>query len=597
MAGRIPRSFIDDLLVRADIIELIDSFVPLKKAGRNYQACCPFHNEKTPSFTVSPDKQFYHCFGCGAHGNAIYFLMEYERLEFVEAVEELARIHHLEVPREEGGSFKSQTPQQKQQLSDDYEMMEKATRFFTHQLRQHKNANRPIEYLKGRGLSGEIVKSFEIGYAPPEWDNLLTQFGQHPKATQQLIDLKLVNQNDNQRQYDFFRDRIMFPIRDKRGRVIGFGGRILEGDGPKYLNSPETRIFHKGSELYGFYQAKQAHRKLEKIVIVEGYMDVVALAQYGINYAVAALGTSTTPEHIQLLLRNTPELICCYDGDRAGREAAWRALENALPMLKDGCQIKFLFLPDGEDPDTMVRQEGREAFEERLSKGTPLSQFLVEHLHANRDLTSAEGKAILKSEVLPLIEKVPGEYHQLALKEKLAKLTKETNQFNLERDIGKLNTSLKARKVDNNRYQKTQMTPVRGLIQLLLHAPEVAQKVPEITREGLLVINLPGMNLFRDIHTMCTTEKNLLGVQILERFREHPHSHILQELMMNELPDNKDLEQKFRVMMSNIVKLQVEARLDELTTKSRIQSLSKDEKQEMIDLTRAIYANQQKPDI
>lgn len=301
MSGRIPRNFIDDLLARTDIVELIDGFVTLKKAGRNHQACCPFHNEKSPSFSVSQEKQFYHCFGCGAHGNAISFLMEYERLEFPEAIEELAQYHHLEVPREEG-TFSGPSTQDKQRLDDDFKLLETISRYFEQQLKQVGQASGAIEYLKGRGLSGEVVKQYNIGYASSEWDKVLTKFGQTTAQQQQLLDLKMITENTNKKRFDFFRDRIMFPIRDKRGRVIGFGGRIMAGDGPKYLNSPETRVFHKGHELYGLYQARQQNRKLSKILIVEGYMDVVALAQFGITYAVAALGTATTPEHLHMLL-------------------------------------------------------------------------------------------------------------------------------------------------------------------------------------------------------------------------------------------------------------------------------------------------------
>ena len=309
--------------------------------------------------------------------------MEFDRLEFPEAIEDLARYHGLEVPREKG-FVNTQTPAQKQQKEDDYQLMEKASRFFSHQLKHHKAAPQAVEYLKSRGLSGDIVKQFGIGYAPSEWDGLLSQFGKSASSQQQLLDLKLITENDQKRRYDFFRDRIMFPIRDRRGRVIGFGGRVMGDGGPKYLNSPETRIFHKGHELYGFYQAKQANRNLEQLLIVEGYMDVVALAQFGINYAVASLGTSTTPEHIQLLFRNAPQIICCYDGDRAGRDAAWRALENALPYLKDGVELKFLFLPDGEDPDTMVRKVGKEEFENILKQqAKPLSEFFFDNLLEN----------------------------------------------------------------------------------------------------------------------------------------------------------------------------------------------------------------------
>ena len=407
MAGKIPRDFIDDLLSRTDVVEVVDSRVKLKKAGKNYQACCPFHNEKSPSFTVSQDKQFYHCFGCGAHGNAISFIMEFDRLEFVEAIEDLARYHGLEVPREKG-SRPAMSEEKKQQLQDDYTLMEQVTRFFQHQLRQNGNSKKAIDYLKNRGLSGDIVKQWEIGYAPDGWSALLDTFGKSPQQIKQLIDLRLVNKNDQGRTYDFFRDRIMFPIRDKRGRVVGFGGRVLEDGGPKYLNSPETRIFHKGNELFGFYSARQQNRQLDTVVVVEGYMDVVALSQFDINIATAALGTATTLEHIQMLVRATSHIVCCYDGDRAGREAAWRALENALPALKDGVRLSFLFLPDGEDPDTMVRQVGKDTFLGMLNEAMPLSRFFFENLLKSHNVGTPEGKIALKKAAMPLIESTLG---------------------------------------------------------------------------------------------------------------------------------------------------------------------------------------------
>ncbi|WP_278374283.1 DNA primase, partial [Idiomarina abyssalis] len=370
MAGLIPKSFIHDLLERADIVEIVDSRVPLKKAGKNHQACCPFHNEKTPSFTVSQDKQFYHCFGCGQHGNAIDFLMEFDGLNFPDAVEELAGIMGVEVPREQAENPELAQKKQ-QQVRDDAELMSKTARFFQHQLKHHENSERVINYLKGRGLSGETVKRFQIGYAPDAWDSLLSTFGSSAPQRQQLLELKLINRNEKGRHYDFFRDRVMFPIHDRRGRVVGFGGRIIDGDGPKYLNSPETRLFHKGSELYGYWHMQQAVRKPEQVCIVEGYMDVVALSQAGIDYAVASLGTATTSEQLQRLFRTSPRVVCCYDGDRAGRDAAWRALENALPLLRDGLDMAFLFLPEGEDPDSVVREHGAEAFEQQLKRATP----------------------------------------------------------------------------------------------------------------------------------------------------------------------------------------------------------------------------------
>jgi len=328
MAGHIPRSFIDDLLARLDIVDIIDARVKLKKKGKNYGACCPFHNEKTPSFSVSQEKQFYHCFGCGVHGNAIDFMMEYERLDFVEAIEELASSLGLDVPREQrqGGGFQSNQPQaNSEQKRNLYDIMGSIAQFYRDQLKQPKSKV-AIDYLKDRGLSGQIVQKFGIGYVADEWDLVRKNFGQTPQTQDMLISGGMLIENDNGNRYDRFRGRVMFPIRDRRGRVIGFGGRVI-GDGtPKYLNSPETPIFHKGKELYGLYEVMQAHREPSKILVVEGYMDVVALAQYGVDYSVASLGTSTTGDHIQLLFRQTNTVVCCYDGDRAGKDAAWRAL-------------------------------------------------------------------------------------------------------------------------------------------------------------------------------------------------------------------------------------------------------------------------------
>lgn len=404
MAGRIPRDFIDDLIARSDIVDIIDARVKLKKAGKNHQACCPFHNEKSPSFSVSQEKQFYYCFGCGAKGNVVSFLMEFDRLEFPEAIEELAKTYGVDVPREKGGA-PAPTAQQKSQREHDYQLMESVTRYFQHQLKHHSKAPAVIEYLKGRGLSGDVVKAWDMGFAPPEWDSVLKTFGTDEHKQSRLLELKLITENDNKRRFDFFRNRVMFPIRDKRGRVVGFGGRVMQDDGPKYLNSPETPIFHKGFELFGLYQARQNNRKLDRLLVVEGYMDVVALSQFDINYAVAALGTATTPEHIQAMFKSTTEVVCCYDGDRAGREAAWRALENALPFLKDGVGMKFLFLPDGEDPDTMVRKIGKDEFESLLNKAVPLSKFFFDNLLQRHLVSSNEGKAALKAEAMPLIEK------------------------------------------------------------------------------------------------------------------------------------------------------------------------------------------------
>ena len=582
MAGKIPRDFIDDLLSRTDVVEVVDSRVKLKKAGKNYQACCPFHNEKSPSFTVSQDKQFFHCFGCGAHGNAISFIMEFDRLEFVEAIEELARYHGLEVPREKG-SRPAMSEEKKQQQQDDYAVMEQVARFFQHQLRQNGNSKKAIEYLKNRGLSGDIVKQWEIGYAPDSWDALLNTFGKDPQRIKQLVDLKLVNKNDQGCTYDFFRDRIMFPIRDKRGRVVGFGGRVLDDGGPKYLNSPETRIFHKGSELFGFYSARQNNRTLDTVVIVEGYMDVVALSQFDINIATAALGTATTPEHIQMLVRATSHIVCCYDGDRAGREAAWRALENALPALKDGVRISFLFLPDGEDPDTMVRQVGKEAFMEMLDSAMPLSRFFFENLLRTHNVGTPEGKIALKKAAMPLIESTLGEDQKQMLLEELAKHTGEFDRFKLQQDITKANQGSKqAYSPSRNQVNKPKLSPLRMLIRLLLDKPELASMCEDVQIDIFAGSKAAGMDLLRDVHRYCLANPKAKTAQLVENFRDHPHSSTIAKLLLQEhLVKDEDAERVYNDSFARLLDGHFDSRIETLISRSRVQPLTQAEKQEL----------------
>ena len=583
MAGKIPRDFIDDLLSRTDVVDIVDSRVKLKKAGKNYQACCPFHNEKSPSFTVSQEKQFYHCFGCGAHGNAISFMMEFDRLEFVEAIEELARFHGLEVPREKG-SRPAMSEEKKQQQLDDYSWMDQVARFFQQQLRQNSNSEKAINYLKQRGLSGDIVKQWEIGYAPDSWDALLNTFGKSPDKVKQLIDLKLVNQNDQGRRYDFFRDRIMFPIRDKRGRVVGFGGRVLDDGGPKYLNSPETRIFHKGSELFGFYHARQQNRQLDTVVIVEGYMDVVALSQFDINIATAALGTATTPEHIQMLVRATSHIVCCYDGDRAGREAAWRALENALPALKDGVRLSFLFLPDGEDPDTMVRQVGKEAFMTKLDSAMPLSRFFFENLLKTHNVGTPEGKRALKNAALPLIEGVLGDDQKQMLLEELAKHTGEYDRFKLQQDISKANNAGRKPGYSPNLNQvgKTRLSPLRMLIRLLLDMPSLATRCQEVQPGVFAGSQAAGMDLLLAVHQYCTQHPHATTAQLVENFRDHPHSPTIAKLLLQEhLVKDEDAERVYTDSFARLLDWHFDSRIETLISRSRVQPLSKAEKEEL----------------
>ena len=419
----IPQSFIQDLLHRVDIVDVIDRHVKLKKAGANMVACCPFHSEKSPSFTVSQTKQFYHCFGCGAHGTAVGFLMEYSGLGYVEAIKDLAQIVGMTVPEERVGEQPQRRRSEGEDGEDLYEIMLTAAQFYRSAL---KNAPRAIDYLKKRGLSGEIAKRFGVGYAPEGWQNLERAFPNYQSGT--LTTVGLVKQSDEGRRYDIFRDRIMFPIVDVRGNVIGFGGRVLDTGEPKYLNSPETPLFEKGRELYGLYQARRAIRDAGRVIVVEGYMDVVALAQHGVEYAVATLGTATTPIHVQKLLRQTDEIVYCFDGDNAGRRAAWRALENSLGQLADGKEVRFLFLPQGDDPDSYVRKHGKETFEKVLGEAIPLSKFLLSELSSHVDRNTHEGRAKLLQEAKPLVRQIAAPMLSLMLRKQLAEVTGITQQ-------------------------------------------------------------------------------------------------------------------------------------------------------------------------
>jgi DNA primase len=413
MAGRIPQAFLDDLLDRVDIVEVIDRRVKLKKTGKNYSARCPFHEERSPSFSVNPDKQFYYCFGCGAGGNALTFVMEYENVEFPQAVEALASSAGMTVPREPGRGGQGQA-QQEDSNKPLYALMEQVSLYYQQQLRSHPQARRAVDYLKARGLSGEIAKQFQLGFAPPGWDSLHSGLGGGDALRELLIKAGMLVKNEDGRVYDRFRDRVMFPIRDRRGRVIAFGGRVLGDDKPKYLNSPETDIFHKGRELYGLFEARQATRKLERILVVEGYMDVIALAQHGIPYATATLGTATSHAHLERVYRLCPEVVFCFDGDDAGRKAAFRALEATLSSMEDGRQARFLFLPEGQDPDDAVRAGGQAKFEQLLGTAVPLETFLFDSVAQGLDLSSLEGRARMSKQALPYIRLLPeGVYRQL----------------------------------------------------------------------------------------------------------------------------------------------------------------------------------------
>ncbi|WP_338884290.1 DNA primase [Xenorhabdus sp. TH1] len=572
MAGRIPRAFINDLLARTDIIDLIDVRVPLKKKGKNHQACCPFHNEKTPSFTVNGDKQFYHCFGCGAHGNAIDFLMNYDRLEFVESIEELAAMHGLEIPYETGSGSSQIERHQRQNL---YQLMEKLNSFYQHSL-ETPCAQSARQYLAQRGLSEEIIQRFAIGFAPAGWNNTLKRFAHNAEERNQLNNVGMLVTNDNGRTYDRFRERVMFPIRDRRGRVIAFGGRVLGDELPKYLNSPETEIFHKGRQLYGLYEAQQSHNTLTRLLVVEGYMDVVALAQFGIDYAVASLGTSTTAEHVQLLFRTTDNVICCYDGDRAGRDAAWRTLETALPYLNDGRQLRFMFLPDDEDPDSLVRKEGREAFEQRMEKALTLSTFLFESLLPQVDLSNPEGATKLSSLAMPLISLIPGETLRLYLLQELGNLLGTPDTTQLERFLAKLV------KKDTNTYQALKLKPttMRILIALLVQNPHLATLVPPL--QGMFPTQIAGLPLFIELVDTCLAQPGLTTGQLLEQYRDNKYAKQLEKLAAwNDIQIEEIAEKTFSDALNHLFASALDERFNFLMAKERTEGLTPEEREEV----------------
>ena len=584
MAGRIPQAFIDELIARADIVELIGSRVQLKKAGREWKACCPFHSEKTPSFWVSPDKQFYHCFGCGAHGTALGFLMEHDKLPFPDAVEELASRLGLEVPREDDGRAARPRPGE-----DLYDLMAQVTQFYRDTLRESPRAK---NYLTGRGISAESCVKFAIGYAPDSWDAVLKRFGGSPERERGLAEAGLVIERSGKGEsgcYDRFRDRVMFPIRDARGRAIAFGGRIIDAGEPKYLNSPETPLFHKGRELYGLYEARQALRKIERLMVVEGYVDVVRLAQSGIANSVATLGTATTAEHLNRLFRVTNELVFCFDGDRAGRAAAWRALENALEHARDGRQLRFMFLPEGHDPDTLVGEEGAEAFESRIAGAQPLSEFLVTQLAAQADLSNVDGRAKLAELARPLLARVPAGVYRELLLERLAEQVKMP--------AGRLEQLLRARTEAargprsssgsvGSRGGKPARSPGRHplltqAIMLLLHHPGAAKAVPSVP--GWLDADHKGFPALRELLETAREEPSLTTAQLVERWRERPEGARIAELAGEEslVRDARAAGRELANLLERLgAELGPEKRLNELIELARERRLSDQEQKE-----------------
>jgi DNA primase len=589
MTGRIPQPFIDEIVARSDIVEIISARVPLKKAGREFKACCPFHNEKSPSFWVSPDKQFYHCFGCGAHGTAIGFLMQYEKMEFFDAVADLAQRAGLEIPREAQKAGESGS-------ADLHEVMARAARFFEQNLADNARAQ---EYVRSRGIDAKTSARFALGYAPDSWDALRNRFGAQEEDRRQILQLGLIIERDTRGGeraagfYDRFRDRLMFPIRDSRGRVIGFGGRIIDQGEPKYLNSPETPLFHKGRELYGLYEARQARADFKRLMIVEGYMDVVRLHQAGITYAVATLGTATTQEHLNKIFRLTSEVVFCFDGDRAGRQAAWRALENSLALARDGRELRFMFLPEGHDPDTLIAEEGSEAFENRLTTALPLSEYLIQHLVTEVDLNHDEGRAKLKALAAPLFARMPEGIYREMLAERLAArvsmpaaalkksfLTGEPRRTAMER------TSAEPRPEPSPRH-RGRISAGRGnlltqAITLVLHHPAAAAAVKN--PQALRSVDKPGVAVLEELILQAAAAANPSTAMLLERWRDLPEYGRLSEIAMAE-PLVAEAEGAAEELLMAIEKLLQEygpgRRTDELLRKAEETGLNYDEKAEL----------------
>ena len=538
MSGSIPDSFIEELLARSDIVELIERRVPLKRSGSEFQACCPFHDEKTPSFTVSPKKQFYHCFGCGAHGSVIGFLMQYEGLEFRDAVEELARAAGLEVP-----STGRQQPRPDIGL---YDILQSCSKFYVEELRKHPEA---VAYLKDRGLSGEICRDFEIGYAPAGWHELINRLGTDKQRLAMLKQAGMLS-DGNRGQYDKFRNRIMFPIHDRRGRVIAFGGRALSDDGPKYLNSPETDLYHKSKELYGLYLARKRTSRLDQIIVVEGYMDVVALAQFGFKNVVATSGTATTALQVELLFRSADTIIFCFDGDKAGRKAAWRALEATLPKLREGLQAKFLFLPDGEDPDSMVRKHGEEVFAQQIEDASTLSEFFFDHFTSGIDLGSLDGRAKFVEQAQPYIEALPsGGFRDMMTDQLESRSFHKLNRYTQGPAIVSQTTNDRGKPVQTR-------TPMRVAMAHLVQNPALAEQLESMDElVGTGDAEIQGVEIFRELVDFCVQRPNITTAQLIELWHGHLALPHLEKLAVWHLPGEEDKQFQEFIDATNRIRL------------------------------------------
>ncbi|MEX2515388.1 MAG: DNA primase, partial [Gammaproteobacteria bacterium] len=580
MAGLIPQYFIDDLLTRIDIVDVIDGYVPLKRAGRNHMACCPFHNEKTPSFTVSQEKQFYHCFGCGANGSAIGFLMEHAGMTFPEAIEDLASRAGVEVVYEGGGT----AARPAEDKSDLYELMELAVRYYSRQLREHPQREQAVAYLKKRGLTGEIANEFEIGFAPSGWDNLLGSLGKSPEAIKRLASIGLLVEKDGAKgHYDRFRERVMFPIRDRRGRAIGFGGRVL-GDGePKYLNSPETPIFHKGQEAYGLYQARKALRDMERIYVVEGYMDVVALAQAGVRNAVATLGTTCTREHLESMFRNAAQVVFCFDGDSAGQKAAFRAMETALPLLREGREIAFLFLPGDDDPDTFIRREGASVFTDP-ARLTMLSDYLFGQLRSDIDTSSLEGKARFEDKVYDYLNKLPAGSLRDQYEQKVSNIVgRDVNELRRKHQVED-HPGRNSRPLLHSNDSRKAPSLVGHMIALLVQSPALAQEIDDPAQ--IARIDLPGVEFLVELLEFIRQRPQVNTAGIVEHWRDSKYERRIRELASTDLGSHALMDQKaeFRDAVTRLLKLYRRQRLQVLRQLGW-NELTEAQKQELKNLT------------
>ena len=569
--ARLSDAFIDDLLARTDIVELINARVPLKRQGKEYSARCPFHDERSPSFTVSPTKQFYHCFGCQAHGTAISFLMNYDRLEFLDAVDELAKRAGIEVPRDT--VQRNEQPESK----DLFNALLAAAQLFQKQLT---GSDKARAYLDKRGVDATIREQFAIGYAADGYSALKDTLGTDPRRLGLLERAGLLSKNDKGHSYDKFRDRVMFPIHDRRGRVIAFGGRVLDPeDSPKYLNSPETALFHKGRELYGLWQVRQAHNKIERLIVVEGYMDVVALFQHGVTQAVATLGTATTPDHAELLFRNAPDVYFCFDGDAAGRRAATRAMESVLPRMRDGRQAFFLFLPEGEDPDTIVRSEGASGFDARLAQATPLSQFLFDSLAEDVNLATLDGKARLAERAKPMLAQIPDGAFGDLMQQRLTELTGVGARSSAPDTHVPVQRARNASAIGNTPRRSL----VRGAIALLLQRPALALDLQPPYR--FVALRQPGIELLTELIAVVSARPDVSTGALLEHFAEREESAALQKLASQPMPGEETAwREEFVDAMAQLDRQTLGQRMDELQAKHRESGLDDDDKAELRSL-------------